>query len=304
MSKMALISIACPACKGDVNRKVTAVRLSPIWTDSFLLQCRKCGLHYVSPRPSPEEENLFYETEYHGREDLSMWKEHRLPFFREALEKMERKIQGRRLLDVGCGAGFFLDLARKRGWETHGVEISKEASSYAQEILHLNVVRGALGQTEFPKGYFSVLTLWNVLDQMTHPDEEVRMIYPLIKPGGLFALRISNLSCHLMVHRFWKILTTLKLVDGKRNEPTVFHLQMFSKSSITSFLKSRGFVKIEVQNALLDPMPADLVGHLGQKGTRFARKAYYVMAEFLRWLSFGQIVLGPSLLVFARKPEF
>src|SRR5205807_2536757 len=45
------------------------------------------------------------------------------------------------LLDIGCAAGFFLDEARRRGWDVRGCELSEYAQTYARDTLALDVAR-------------------------------------------------------------------------------------------------------------------------------------------------------------------
>ena len=40
--------------------------------------------------------------------------------------------EGGRILDVGCSFGFFLDAARKRGWDTVGLDIGEYAARFAR----------------------------------------------------------------------------------------------------------------------------------------------------------------------------
>ena len=65
--------------------------------------------------------------------------------------------------------GYFMDMARSRGWETGGVEISDSGARNARDVLKLDVVQGGLAEAGFEKNYFDAATLWNVLDQIYNP---------------------------------------------------------------------------------------------------------------------------------------
>ncbi len=89
---------------------------------------------------------LSLRNEYNGdTQNISLhcneyWYKKKVSFFKQALKKIEniKSLKGR-LLDLGCGFGYFLDLARKNGWETSGVEISQFAVQRAQQELNLNI---------------------------------------------------------------------------------------------------------------------------------------------------------------------
>jgi len=59
------------------------------------------------------------------------------------LEKIAGPANGRKLLDVGCYIGVFLEIAAKHGWEAYGIEPSQWAAEQARKN-GLNVVHGTL----------------------------------------------------------------------------------------------------------------------------------------------------------------
>ena len=119
-----------------------------------ILQCIDCGLLYLdSPPESAEIEELaraYYIThksvaqDYDQIEKLIRGQNTRLKF-------VERYAKGARLLDVGCGPGYFLACVQGSGWETEGVEPSSLASDFARTKLNLNVKTGALVNVRLEK---------------------------------------------------------------------------------------------------------------------------------------------------------
>lgn len=293
-----LEEVNCPLCGSNECKRKAAIRLSPVRVRSFLVQCNQCGLSYVSPRPAQEVEKEFYQQEHYELEDEAAWRDHRLPIFEKALQEIERKTNGRILLDIGCGGGFFLELAEKRGWKAKGIEISEGAFARARK-LGLNVVQGEI--SEFADSErFNAITLWNVLDQVMNPKEQLQKIYSLLEPGGFLALRISNLTFHLNMHRLWSFLENSKVIPKDESRPTVFHLQMFSGKTIHNALKKTGFQSIEVKNSLLDSKNRVLSKLFGP-GSTLAASGVFHLAEGIRLLTLNQIILGPSLVVYAHK---
>ena len=111
--------------------------------------CARCGLVYANPR-APEAKILarysrdYFWNEYlpslgaaKGKYDLAQFD------LRHAalLRMMAERAPGKRLLEVGCGAGFFLKAAERAGWQVEGIELSDEASRFAGERLQLPIRR-------------------------------------------------------------------------------------------------------------------------------------------------------------------
>lgn len=97
-----------------------------------------------------------------------------------------------RLVDVGCGTGDFLDLARARGWEVQGVEPSGLASQRARD-RGLDVFHGTLERfLDADAGGFAALTLLNVLEHVPDPIGYVRHCRRLLAPRGAIAIVVPN----------------------------------------------------------------------------------------------------------------
>jgi len=73
-----------------------------------------------------------------------------------------------RLLDIGCGDGQFLNLAKRRGWEVNGVDISEAAGRIAAEQSDVNVDIGTIEEISFPASCFDVITMWDVIEHLVH----------------------------------------------------------------------------------------------------------------------------------------
>ncbi|GAG14994.1 unnamed protein product, partial [marine sediment metagenome] len=107
-----------------------------------VLECRRCGLVYVTPRLRPEVLPRVYGADYWQSENPS-WRGYadyacEAPLYLKTFERrarfVERFVSKRgRALDVGCAAGFFMQVMHQRGWEVDGVELSPEIAAHAKE---------------------------------------------------------------------------------------------------------------------------------------------------------------------------
>lgn len=92
-----------------------------------------------------------------------------------------------RWLDIGCDHGFFLDEARRAGYDTVGVELSERATAYARRIgleVHesVNDVHGAV----------DVISMWHVLEHLEDPSDMTAWCAHALRPGGLLCIRVPD----------------------------------------------------------------------------------------------------------------
>src|SRR5690349_22293158 len=99
-----------------------------------------------------------------------------------------------RLLDVGCSAGFFLKVARDRGFDVHGLEIPADTAALARERYDVDVQVGTLDDAHFEPGSFDVVTMWDVIEHVRDPVGAMSTVARLLKPGGIAALMTPNVE--------------------------------------------------------------------------------------------------------------
>lgn len=156
--------------------------------------------------------------------------------FAHRLKKIEKKLGKKgKLLDVGCALGDCLMVARDLGWEDcQGLELSEYASSFAKK-RGLNVSRGTLFSKKFPKNYFDVVTMFDVIEHVDDPIKQLKEIYRILKPGGIVLLVTPDIG------GFWSKLLGSNWYHYKPGE----HLLYFSQEPTCLALKKVGFKKIQ-----------------------------------------------------------
>jgi len=140
-----------------------------------LVKCRRCGLFYAYPRMSEEEifkrhpkNYLFseYLTIFHADQqdyDMQLIREH-YSLYLQILDSIPG--EKRRILDIGCGPGFFLKAAEERGWKGEGVEVSQAAVQYAKEAVQVKVHHGQLEDILFIPDSFDVVVLLDAVEHL------------------------------------------------------------------------------------------------------------------------------------------
>lgn len=174
-------------------------------------------------------------------------------FFNKALDYLssQRDIREKSILDVGCGYGYFLDMAARNGWQTFGVEILGSAAREAEKRMgKQSLFHGTLKEAKHPDNFFDVITLWDVLVLVEDPFEELRECYRIIKEGGIVGIRVRNVFFQKMAYRFYYPLRRLAYRWGVK-KPSIFHQYCFSRKALYQLLRRVGFTQVEVTNSPL-----------------------------------------------------
>lgn len=246
--------IACALCGG---------RAAPwcVKNGFSLYRCAACGHGVV--QPLPQDTAGVYGAEYfagasggHGYVNYDADKEPMRPFFNRALGEAEALLGPgrRRLLDVGAATGFFLSMARARGWQAAGVELSDFAAGLARR-KGLDVRTGALQDAGFEPESFDLVALWDVIEHVRDPAEEMRQVHALLSPGGLVVLTTPDASswyARLLGAR-WHALVPPE------------HLHYFTRQSMALLLQKSGFELIEMRA----PVKSFTLGYIFQMFARW-----------------------------------
>lgn len=103
-----------------------------------------------------------------------------------------------RLLDIGCGAGNYLRLARSLGWQTYGLEPDPVAAALARETGAI-VELGTLDTATLADAPFDAVTSMHSIEHARDPRSFLRKALALLKPGGVFYLQTPNFAS--LMHR-------------------------------------------------------------------------------------------------------
>ncbi len=218
----------CPLCGGSVTSPAFRKKSFSYW------RCRQCGHVFTFPLPSQAQEKDYYDRAYSTKhfEQERRWFEVLANRRMEVIESSQPRSAGRRLLDVGCGYGLFLDEARRRGWTTVGIEGAEASARVAGEALGLDVrigdIRSLLRKEE--ANSLDVITFWHVLEHLREPGAVLQTAIEKLRPHGRLVVNCPNLDSAIfkMVGRGWSWIYT----PG--------HIQYFSLGGARSYLEGLG----------------------------------------------------------------
>jgi len=203
-----------------------------------LVKCAKCGLVYLNPQPAGVEiENLYskeYFIKWYGTEKKRGFSKN---FFRRLMKLSGLNPKpGQKLLDVGCGMGFFLEVAREWGWEGKGVEIAPYAVNYCGERLNFNVHCGSLETASYPNDDFNIVTAFDFLEHISGLSSFLSEVKRILKKEGQFIVLVPNYDS--LVFQLDRNICRLKKLP-LTNVPE--HLTYFTLSSLKQLLEENGF---------------------------------------------------------------
>jgi len=208
-----------------------------------VVHCRECHLEFVNPLPTIEEMQENYKKEMTGNETGSglhsnyiLERQKRIQSFSKLYNSRLSLIESLyprkgNLLDIGCGAGFFLNCANERGWNCHGLEILPEYIKYAQENFALNNIRleSLDDSLTYDANTFDVITLWDLIEHLRNPVDCLKKIHHVLKPGGLLVMWTPNVKNAVLLKEKW---TGYKILQ---------HFYFFSGDSLKNMLEKAGF---------------------------------------------------------------
>lgn len=269
-------------------------RCRPVVSDagSSILRCRDCR-HVFSSYPGDPHYGGFWGDEVEPGAHL-YWSRARGRMHEGFVDRFVRGRSGR-LLDMGCGLGFFVQvMARQPGWDACGCEISEPAVRHAREALKQQVVCARLEEAPWSPTSFDVITMWDVLDHIVAPDPLLRRCHALLKDDGLLFIRTPNISIHLPRARVRKLLWGERAaVDFLQPRD---HLHHYSPLTLRRLLERNGFSRI----SFLHLRPIDSASEKPGLGGRLARSLWFHGARGLDAVSRGHLNLD-NLFVAAQK---
>lgn len=266
--KKELVKVRCDFCRGDNCYKLFG----------NLVGCRSCGLVYANPRPSKEKLEILYKNYYDasksgikGPNDTSVSFENiQEDINTDRIKLIEKKLGKKgKILDIGCGVGYFLQSAKERGWSVYGVEPSKEAKKLCSK-KGIKVIE----PTNFKKysGLFDAVTLFHVLEHIESPKEYLPKISKLVKKKGIVMIEVPNINsfnAKRQKKKWWYVQD--------------MHLFYFSPATIKRYLVKAGFkdIRIRPKGGFLINQMSGLEGGINKSYNylKLLKKIYYFISE-------------------------
>jgi 2-polyprenyl-3-methyl-5-hydroxy-6-metoxy-1,4-benzoquinol methylase len=288
--------IACPVCN--------ASKISPFLdcADHFLskeiftiVKCEQCGFLFTNPRPSADQLGNYYQSpEYishsnakKGMMNLVYQRVRKYTISRK--HKIISKIStGKRILDIGCATGEFLNFMNLKDWETVGIEPDQNARKQAIESYNLKIFDESYIK-EIPESSFDVITLWHVLEHVSDLEGRMKDLYRLLKPQGILVIAVPNSKSHdaEFYKSFWASY------DVPR------HLYHFSTSTMEKLLTRFSFDLIKILPMKFDAFYVSMLSEKYKSGKVNLFRSLW-NGFYSNWLARGK-TNHSSLIFISRK---
>lgn len=189
----------CPICNHDeFNDSLVCKDYTVSHDDFHLSKCKSCGFLFTNPRPEPHQLGIYYKSEdyiSHSNTSKGLVNKIYLLVRNYTLSKkfnlVNKFAQPKKLLDIGCATGMFLNVSKNRGVEVVGVEPDQQAREFAKTTFAIDVFdENSLSQ--FEDNTFDAITMWHVLEHVPNLNQRIEEIKRLVKPGAFIFIAVPN----------------------------------------------------------------------------------------------------------------
>lgn len=200
-------------------------------------KCQICNLIYISPRPGLDEmidiyghDNAHISAQSHVEASSS-----KFLYAKHNLKILNKYAQDGKILEIGAGGGYFLNEARKQGFDVYGIELNKIQANFIKEKLNIPCEESALSDNTFHDKKFDIIYHCDVISHFYDPIGEFKKSNLKLKRNGLVIFETGNLGD--VKKEYLKYITKFQYPD---------HLFFFSEQNIKKLLEQTGFELLKI----------------------------------------------------------
>ena len=221
--KIILEHVSCDLCGSNEYRVRYRKPDTWLWLNQFeypVVECSRCHLVFVNPRPTPESMTSFYPHTYHYGRGGDDWEK---KYCREI--SFLPGLSNESVLDIGCARGEFLKRLRSKypDIETFGVDLFSEGV----DCNSINFYKMDFTAVGFDHATFDIITAWAVFEHLHEPGKYFSEVEKTLKKNGRFIFLVTNSESFY----------------GKKaySEDIPRHLYHFSNKTLMAYAENFGF---------------------------------------------------------------
>jgi len=218
--------IKCPIC--DCSNVVLFAKTKDYQNlddkrDYYSYKCTSCNILFQYPFPKKEDFDIIYKDNYYAHVEnekipfsmkiLDFLFKHPLianivkPFVVKIYPYFDIIKDSKKILDIGCGKGTFLNMLRKHNKETYGIEPDINANKILEKNGHI-AIEGDILSSNFNDNFFDVITLFQVFEHIETPSAFLQETSRILKPGGYLIIGTPNIDSNLAIKykNYWRSL--------------------------------------------------------------------------------------------------
>jgi SAM-dependent methyltransferase len=195
-----------------------------------------------------------------------------------------------RLLEIGCGNGFFLERALHLGFrDVRGIEPSRDAVSQAKPSLRRHIIGDIMRPGIFKAGEFDAICMFHIFDHIPDPNEVLLECLRIMKPRGFILALNHNVES-------W----SARLLGERSPIIDIEHTFLYSSSTMRRIFEINGFEVME-QGGVWNTYSITYLFHL----LPLPRRLKDIILYALKASAFGRVPLTlplGNLYLIARRP--
>lgn len=218
-----------------VNAETFSARRTPDRMHFRLVKCTNCGLIFSNPiLVRSRIDNLYKKSSFSYTDESRYLKKTYRYYLEKALRSLDKSKL--KLLDIGCGNGFFLEEVKNFGIKSvYGVEPSKTALENTPKDLKRNIKNDILKPNLFKNSSFDIICCFHTLDHITNPNSFLKICFRLLKKDGIILFVVHNTDG-----------LSVKLFGEKSAIFDIEHIYLFNPKSLSSIFLKNKFKVIDI----------------------------------------------------------
>jgi len=181
---------------------------------------------------------------------------HRMnPLRLDWIDRTSGGLDGKRVVDVGCGGGLLTEAMAARGAATLGIDLGDKALGVARlhklesgAAVEYRLVAAEALATEMP-GAFDVVTCMELLEHVPDPASIVAACAALVRPGGIVV--VSTISRNLKAYAL--AVVAAEYVLGLLPRGTHDYAKFLQPGEVASFARSAGLEPSAITGLAYNP---------------------------------------------------
>lgn len=213
-----------------INSKTFSARRIPDRLHYRLVKCQNCGLIFSNPIFDQKKINsLYFKSDFNYDCESEYLKKTYFKYFKKYLST--QNIKNNKILEIGCGNGFFLEELKDNGIKNvygiePGVESVKKANAKIRNKIKVDILRKGL----FPNASFDIILCFHTLDHIPDPNKFLKITYSLLKKGGKVFFIVHNTNG-----------LSVRLLKEKSPIFDIEHIYLFNNKNLKQIFKQNKF---------------------------------------------------------------
>lgn len=185
-----------------------------------IYQCSNCGMTQLNSKPVHYYKSVITATSYSKKTEKI-----RLNEIKKIVDKLN--LHKKKIIEIGCGTGPMLDIFKKAGLVSLGLEWNSNSIKCARKN-HRNVIKGFIeNMRKIPQRPFDIFICYNFLEHLPNPNKAIKNIYENIKNNAIGIVTVPNLNYLIRTNCFYEFVPDHLLYFKKEHLKFLFKKNLF-----------------------------------------------------------------------------